>query len=56
MLKTNKKIISFKLINQLLEQFPDMKVVDVIHFIKCCELIKAELGIDVKGVTDNEQR
>ena len=37
-----------------MEEFPDMKVLEAVEFIKMAWMIKDTQGIDVNGITNNE--
>ena len=37
-----------------MEEFPDMKVLEAVEFIKMAWTIKDTQGIDVNGITNNE--
>ena len=47
MLKTEKKVIKLEIIQRLAELFPQMTIVDLLQYFEYCQMIKAEMGIDV---------
>ena len=53
-LSTNKLVISLPVLKRLMEEFPDMKVLEAVEFIKMAWMIKDTQGIDVNGITNNE--
>ena len=53
-MSTNKLVISLPVLKRLMEEFPDMKVLEAVEFIKMAWTIKNTQGIDVNGITNNE--
>ena len=53
-MSTNKLVISLPVLKRLMEEFPDMKVLEAVEFIKMAWTIKDIQGIDVNGITNNE--
>ena len=49
MLKSKKKVINLVVLRKLVELFPDMTVTELLKYFEYCEMIKAEMGIDVTG-------
>ena len=49
MLKSEKKVVKLEIIQRLAELFPNMTVVALLEYFEYCEMIKAEMGIDVTG-------
>ena len=53
-MSTNKLVISLPVLKRLMEEFPDMKVLEAVEFIKMAWTIKDIQGVDVNGITNNE--
>ena len=52
-MSTNKLVISLPVLKRLMEEFPDMKVLEAVKFIQMAWMIKDTQGIDVNGITNN---
>ena len=52
MLKSKKKDVKLEIITRLAEIFPQMTVTELLEYFEYCEIIKAEMGLDITGVTD----
>ena len=48
-MSTNKEVVKLEVIQRLAELFPNMTVVALLEYFEYCEMIKAEMGIDVTG-------
>ena len=49
MLKSKKKVVKLEIIKRLAEIFPQMTVTELLEYFEYCEMIKAEMGINVIG-------
>ena len=53
-MSTNKLVISLPVLKRLMQEFPNMKVLEAVEFIKMAWMIKDTQDIDVDGITNNE--